>query len=481
MSDSRSDWYDWTVQPDPLAAYYGHAHAIDVDIEPEEPPLDAESPRPSGLAEWFALSQTLLPAMMFLPGSQIYRLPLRVGAYAISLVAFALWWFGRGGHREGKHPAERYLLLVLVVVALEIAHPLTNSFLSGLAQTLLYFAIFCPLFWARGYVTTRRQLVRVLLILLLCNGINSVVGVLQVYDPGRWMPRELSPLFAGNKDALSASTYVGPGGQLIVRPPGLFDSPGAVCGAGTIAALFGLIMFLEPLAMWMRALSLAMAVAGISAIYLSHVRVSFVVTLAMMVAYVAMLLIQKQTKRVAGFAMLSASLVAVGLSLATLLGGQSIAERFSTLLAEDPRRLYYQSRGQAVEYAFNNLLVEYPLGAGLARWGMMRYYFGDPAKLDSTELFAEVQPNAWILDGGIFLLGTYALALFVTASYDLKLVRTLAHKDDRLWASAVVAANFGTLALVFSFVPFGTAAGLQFWFLEGALHGAMARRPRLTP
>jgi hypothetical protein len=111
---------------------------------------------------------------------------------------------------------------------------------------------------------------------------------------------------------------------------------------------------------------------------------------------------------------------------------------------------------------------------------MMRSYFGDPAKLDSTELFAEVQPNAWILDGGIFLLLAYCLALIATAMYDLKLLRTLADREDRLWAAAVIAANFGTIALVFSFVPFGTAAGMQFWFLEGALHGAMAKRPRLT-
>jgi hypothetical protein len=74
----------------------------------------------------------------------------------------------------------------------------------------------------------------------------------------------------------------------------------------------------------------------------------------------------------------------------------------------------------------------------------------------------------------------YGLALTVTAVFDLKFVRTLANRQDRLWASAVVAANFGTLALVFSFVPFATAAGMQFWFLEGALHGAMANRPRST-
>ena len=45
-------------------------------------------------------------------------------------------------------------------------------------------------------------------------------------------------------------------------------------------------------------------------------------------------------------------------------------------------------------------------------------------------------------------------------------------------ASIVAATNFGTLFFVFTFVPFGTAAGMQFWFLEGALHGALASRPR---
>src|SRR5262245_21298555 len=95
--------------------------------EPADPPIDSESVRPSGFAEWFGLSQTLLPALLFLPGSQAYRLPIRVGAYAISLYAFAMWWFHRAGRKQGDHPAERYLLLVLFVLVLSILHPLTNS------------------------------------------------------------------------------------------------------------------------------------------------------------------------------------------------------------------------------------------------------------------------------------------------------------------------------------------------------------------
>jgi hypothetical protein len=481
VSDSRLDAFDSAAhQREAMAAYYAGsvAEAGDEADEAVDPPLDRERLRPSGFAEWFALSQTVLPALLFLPGTQAVRLPVRVGAYAISLYAFAMWWFGRAERRQDRHPAERWLILVFMVLGLSIAHPLTNSLTSGVAQTLFYFAIFCPLFWARSYVTTRRQLVRVLLLLLVCNGINSVVGVLQVYDPDRWMPREFSAVLT--KDALAAATYVGPAGRLIVRPPGLFDTPGAVCSAGTLAALFGLILCLEPVALWKRAGALVMAVCGVSVIYLSHVRISLVIAVAMMAVYVVMLLAQQQRRRVAEFGVLAAGLIAGGLLVATTLGGQSVADRFSTLVQGDPRDLYYESRGKSVEYAFNNLLVDYPLGAGLARWGMMRHYFGDPGKLDSTELFAEVQPNAWILDGGIFLLAFYTIALTVTAAHDLKLIRSLADRSDQLWASATLAANFGTLALVFTFVPFGTAAGLQFWFLEGALHGAMAHRARAT-
>ena len=60
---------------------------------------------PAGFVEWFALGQTLLPALLFIPGSQAYRLPIRTGAYAVSLWAFAMWWFSRGGQQRGKHPA----------------------------------------------------------------------------------------------------------------------------------------------------------------------------------------------------------------------------------------------------------------------------------------------------------------------------------------------------------------------------------------
>ena len=94
--------------------------------------------RPSGFIEWFALGLTLLPALLFLPGSQAYRLPIRTGAYAISLFAFALWWFDRGGQQRAKHPAAAWIGLTLLWVGLMILHPLTGSLLVGVAQFSLY-------------------------------------------------------------------------------------------------------------------------------------------------------------------------------------------------------------------------------------------------------------------------------------------------------------------------------------------------------
>ena len=44
---------------------------------------------PWGFAEFFIISQTALPALLFLPGTQAFRLPIRFAAFAISLAAFA--------------------------------------------------------------------------------------------------------------------------------------------------------------------------------------------------------------------------------------------------------------------------------------------------------------------------------------------------------------------------------------------------------
>jgi len=431
---------------------------------------------PRGFLEWFVISQTAIPGMLYLPGSQAYRLPLRIGAYAIALLGFLIWWLDRYHAERENHPSHRWLILALLYLCLMIFHPLTSGLTAGVAQTLLYAAIFSPIFWVPAFIDRPQQLVRLLAIMLICNGINAVVGVLQVYNPDRFMPSQLS--LALSRTALQSATYIRPDGRPIIRPPGLFDTPGAVCGPGTVAALLGLVFAIEQFAWWKRALALLFSLAGISAIYLSHVRANFVVALGMMAVYATALLFQNQKFRLTAFATLSTGVVILGLAASTVLGGEGIRERFATLLGDDPRTLYYQSRGQQIESGFNELASQYPFGAGLARWGMMHGYFGDRSKLESTEIWAEVQPTVWLLDGGFPLMLLYIAALVAAVWYEWRLAMKLEVREDRYWAATVAAVNIGTLALVFSFVPFVTQVGLQFWFLEGALHGAMAQRLR---
>jgi hypothetical protein len=461
------------------ALSWDSAPALDADL-PAPVGTDASAPVdepmwPSGFVEWFVVAQTAIPAMLLLPGSQSFRLPIRIGAYGAALAGLALWWL-RGKPRLLRHAAERWLWVAGVWLAIMVAHPQTSSLSGGVGQVILYVSVFCALFWAPSLVDRPQALVRILAILLICNGLNAVVGVLQVYDPDRWMPRELSFIFSQNRNALAAATYVGANSRVIIRPPGLFDSPGAVCGPGTVAALLGLIFATQAVAWWKRLAAVAFSIAGLAAIYLSHVRANLVITVGMMAVFAVLLVVQRERRRAAAFVVLCVFVLSAAFVGSSMLGGESIAQRFSTLLAEDPRSLYYASRGAQLSSGFTEYISDYPLGAGLARWGMMNVYFGDPSNLDAPPLWAEIQPNAWILDGGIIFLLMYVAALLAVARSQWRLVRLLPDANDRLWAATVIAVNLGTIALLFSFVPFNTQVGLQFWFLEGALHGAMLRR-----
>ena len=146
------------------------------------------------------------------------------------------------------------------------------------------------------------------------------------------------------------------------------------------------------------------------------------------------------------------------------------------------RRVIYQcmqlaaQRGRLIYDAADKRYVEFGPNLAaipMANEGYEQMQVGDPANLDSSPLWAEIQPTAWVIDGGLVFVALYAAALLTVLWQQLRLVRRLPGAEDRAWAAAVIAVNAGTMALVFSFVPFTTQVGLQFWFLEGALHGAV--------
>src|SRR4029078_7534615 len=148
------------------------------------------------------------------------------------------------------------------------------------------------------------QLARIMWILLLCSGANAIVGVLQVYDPGRWLPAEFSRVLTASEMGLGPVTYIGPTGVRIIRPPGLFDTPGAVAGPAMFAALLGLVFAVSAIPAWKRLLSLLFAGAGLSAIYLSQVRISLVIALGMMSVYALVAARQGRVGRATQFSVL---------------------------------------------------------------------------------------------------------------------------------------------------------------------------------
>jgi hypothetical protein len=423
--------------------------------------------------EWFIIAQTLLPGLLLIPGSQVVRTPIRVAPYALSLLGLVWWWNSKRRTRVGAHPAGPWLLIALGYLGIMMFHPRTNSWQAGLAQIALYLAVLAPIYWAPGLVHGPRHLARLLVLLFVCNGVNSCVGILQVYNPDVWMPDEFSQIVMSNRYGMDALSYAGPTGQRIMRPPGLFDAPGAVCGPAMVTAILGLIFCLAPGASGKtKALASLLGLAGMAAIYLSHVRSIFLVVGAMVLVSGGLLLfLQREMMKATLLLGLYGALLFGAYTFAVELGGESVSERFASLLEEDPFDLYYKSRGQQLEYGFNKLLVDHPLGAGLGRWGMVNTHFGDPYNNQSRPIWAEVQTSAWIIDGGLVMLILYGAALLVSTWRDFRLTGW-GPADLRFWALAVLAANVGTIALIFSYTPFTGQIGMQYWFLSGALQGA---------
>lgn len=426
---------------------------------------------PWGFAEVFIISQTALPALLYLPGSQAIRLPIRFSAFAISLAAFG-WFQVESESQAPRSPMQPWVAAIMSLLAVMLFHPETSSLVAGVAHMAVYFAVLAPLFWAPEFVKSPEQLARILWLLLLCSGANAIVGVLQVYDPGRWLPAEFSRVVTEN-GGLGSVTYIGPHGQQIVRPPGLFDTPGAVAGPAMFAAVLGLIFAVSAIPTWKRAISLGAAAAGLAAIYLTEVRVSLVATVVMMASYVLVSMRQGRAARATQFGILAAGVVVVSLSLAVTLGGTGIADRVNSLFVSDPLSVYQGARGAQLDYTFYELLYQYPLGAGLGRWGMAAAYFNTTN--GSSGLWAEIQFTGWLIDGGVLMIFIYVGALATTTIAQWRIAQATQFPRLAVCGAVVLACGLGPFLMIVSFTPFVAQVGIQYWFLAGALHGVASR------
>jgi hypothetical protein len=165
-------------------------------------------------------------------------------------------------------------------------------------------------------------------------------------------------------------------------------------------------------------------------------------------------------------------------------GGASVASRVLSLVDTPVGELYYRNRGRFLEYTVRELVPEYPLGAGLGRWGMTNSYFGDNSDPDRAAIWVEIQWTGWLLDGGIPLIVAYLAVLGLTFRYAWRLawVGGSAGRDEIwFWSALVVGYNVGALALTFSYPVFMSQQGLELWLLNGALFAAARTSASLRP
>lgn len=395
------------------------------------------------------------------------RVLLRTAAFGASLgLAMVL------RPRSRPHPAWWAALVVLGIMGVELFHPLTNSYLAGMAQIGLYASILAPLLWVSGVRMDEGGFRGIIRLLWGFNVAGAVVGVLQVVFPGHFEPHLSSVIIAQGDWYVQDLKITLANGVRTFRPMGLSDVPGSAAGAGFYAVLLGACLLVVERKWLMKGVCAAGMLAGLFCLYLSQVRSLLVMTGICLIVFLGVMIVRGEGRKVAGLAAALGLAIVLSLSWAIAVGGKSATTRLESLVAQDPGEVYYSNRGHFLEYTATELLPKYPFGAGLGRWGMMYYYFGNKHDAQRSMIWAEIMWTGWLLDGGVPLIlayvGAFALAFFWAGRIALNRKRP----DLAIWGALVLAYNVGALAVTFNSPLFVSEAGLEFWLLNAALWGA---------
>jgi hypothetical protein len=406
------------------------------------------------------------------------RVAIRTAAFGVSLAMLA---FLPG--RSSLHPAWKSALVIMGVLGLNLLHTAPSTALAGLAQVLLYVAILAPLFWVARLPVTPPVLRRILLLLWVFHTISAGFGVLQVTFPGRFQPSLSSAIVAQGQTYTDSLKITLANGEKVLRPMGLTDSPGGAAAAGLYAALFGLGFFINERGWLIRLASVGSMGIGLFCIYLSQVRSILVMVAICVVVFGAVLLHRGERQRLLALCLVVMAAVLGSFIWAVAVGGEAVSRRLATLVEDSPDRIYYHHRGKFLEWTITELLPEYPLGAGLGRWGMTNYYFADNNDPTNPPIWSEIQWTSWALDGGIPLILAYSTALILAMVIACRVALGRLPGYLPTWGSLVLAYDISAMAVTFNYPLFIGQGGLEFWLINATLFAAASRawawrRPR---
>jgi hypothetical protein len=312
----------------------------------------------------------------------------------------------------------------------------------------------------------------VLLVIFIFHTLSATAGVLQARFPGQFEANLSTAISSQGKSYVESLKISLASGQRVFRPMGLTDVPGGAAMAGFYTVLFGIGFFLTSRGAWMRLLCLGSIAIGMVCLYLSQVRSVLVLTAISVLAFCGLLLWQRRTSRVLLLGGLLLAIVALSFTYAVSLGGKSVTRRMSTLIEDRPGAVYYKNRGIFLEETIYVLLPQYPLGAGLGRWGMVRSYFGDETNTSSDAIYAEIQWTGWLLDGGIPLILAYVAALLMALLVSIRISLNRNIGDLYIWGGIILAYSAGALATTFNYALFIGQGGMEFWLLNALLFAA---------
>ena len=423
-----------------------------------------------GWLELFVLVQVLWGVLLFVPGSQAYRAYIRGFPYVASLIALAACV--RSSSADSGAPGARWILASLTLMVISLIHPATWM-MSGTAQIVFQLSIAAPVFWTARNWLTHERLERVILLVFGANFLSAAIGLLQVYYPQTFMPPEFSRLaLSFNADIVGALTYIGADGRQIIRPPGLSDLPGGAAVSATVTALLGFAFATRSETTHRLRLGfLAASVIGLTVVYLTQVRSMLVMICMCMLAAGAVRLRQGRVAHTAWVLGSAAALVVASFTWAVALGGESVVERFQSILDVGVVQSYQENRGMFLSYTLQELLYEYPFGAGIGRWGMMSAYFGEPENWQFPALWAEIQLTGWLYDGGLLLWVCFTGAIGTATLYTYRIASSAeTHLSDL--ATMVLTVQVLVIGLCFTGPVFNTQMGIVFWLLSASVYGA---------
>jgi hypothetical protein len=440
--------------------------------------------RPSvGWVQAFIIFQFVCQLGLLVPGIGPGRVLLRGASFGASLMLLVMF-----GCARRLHPAAWAALGALGIIGLNIIHPLTNNLLAAMAELLMNAAILAPLFWASRVKIDVRGFRRIVLTLWAIQTISALVGVAQVYFPGRFDPPVSASIQARGDWYLRDLKITLSNGAQVFRPMGLTDIPGGAASAGLYAMLFGLGLLLlgRPSAKsWiLKPLWLASMAIGLFCMYLCQIR-SVLVMAGICVLLLGMILcLRREWSRAVLWAIVVLSVIGSSFLWAFSVGGNTVTSRLATLVDGSTRDVYYKNRGYFLEQTIVEYLPEYPFGAGLGRWGMMHDYFGNDSNPDSTYLWAEIQWTAWLFDGGLPLILAYVAAIAAATWIAFKIAfsrrkskhgRFSSQSELCVWGALILAYNVAAFAVTFNYPLFNSEHGLEFWVLNACLYGVYLR------